>query len=323
MGPGLNLDDADFSPKNPALRPNFPQANRPIPIRSRQPTPPRSGSSQNMFSPSSTPAHSPPIVVLQDEEKEEEDEKSAQEETRPRLRAFSDDFSIMSLDDTFETVRIPTAENKHTAQAPSSDRRQHLFGFPLPRWWTSRPSKTEVSSWIVKYAPCFWCTRANRITMTTRDIVLRLCSLCAICGLAQVASASFLLIVLLSKTIVNRVAEYDYADRGRGDVKTVNLWNINAMVFLAGILGIFVVIAMIYARRAIVEVNFGASLRFIWFLFWLIPLEIFVTINLFDYHQVSLVRRILSHNLCEWFNEAQTALYSFFLTDLDQALVEF
>jgi hypothetical protein len=293
MGPGLNLDDAKLSPDNQVLHPNFLHANRPI--RSRQSTPPRSGSSRNAFSPSSTPAHSPPQAVSEDEEKKEEDEEkkeedeeSAQEESRPRLPAFSEDGSLMSLDDTFETHRYPPVENKpdDDLRATFSYRRQHLFGFALPRWWTSRPSKREISSWIVKHAPCFWCTRASGLTMTSRDIVLRLFSLCAVCGLAQVASASYILIVLLSTTIVNRDAQNVV-----GNVSVINLWDINYMVLCSGVIGLLVALVMIFSRRAIAEVHVGGSLRFMWFLLWLIPLEIFVTVNLFDYHRVSEVKR--------------------------------
>jgi hypothetical protein len=143
--------------------------------------------------------------------------------------------------------------------------------------------------------------------MTSRDIVLRLCSLCAVCGLAQVASASYLLIVLLSKNIVNRDAKD--VDRNGGNA-SINLWNINTTVLFSGVIGLFVVLVMIFSRRAIAEVNFGGSLRFMWFLFWLIPLEIYVSINLFDYYRVSEVRKIQSKNLCEWLNEAQTVLYA-------------
>jgi hypothetical protein len=124
--------------------------------------------------------------------------------------------------------------------------------------------------------------------------------------LAQVASASYLLIVLLSKKIVNRDAQYVYRNGG----KAINLWDINAMVLFAGLIGLFVALVMIFSRRAIAEVNCGGSLRFMWLLFWLIPLEIYVTVNLFDYFRVSEVRRILSNNLCEWLNEAQTILYA-------------
>lgn len=298
MPPILNLEDAK------TLAP-FPKLSRTSPsTRTRQLTP-RSGTSRGTFSPSSTPAHSPPQTASDGnhvEEKLEEDEesRSAQGENRPGLGGtFSEEGSFVTLDENFDTIRCNPLENKPDARESVSERRLSLFGFALPYWWTSRPSKRQVSSFIVKYAPCFWCTKPSGLTMTSRSIVLRLILLCAIFGLVQAASASFLLVVLLSNTLVNRDAQYVY-QVGSG-VSHLNLWNVNASVCLSGLSGTFIFFVMILTRRGIAEINFSWSLRFTWFMLWMIPLEIYFTVCMFDYHRVSNVRRNLSMERCEWF----------------------
>jgi hypothetical protein len=116
---------------------------------------------------------------------------------------------------------------------------------------------------------------------------MRLGSLCGFLGLCQAGSASYLLIVLLGDKIVDRNAQY--VERGTSPrTETVpSLWNINTYVILAGFLGAIVLIVMICARGTFRDLDLTGSLRFMWMMLWLIPLEVFATIGLFDYHRVT------------------------------------
>jgi hypothetical protein len=313
MPPVLNLEDAILSTKTLVPRPKLARAGPTS--RTRQLTP-RSGTSRSLFSPPSTPAHSPPQAfsdenVVEEKQEEEEESRSAQGENRARTGTFiSEEGSILTLDENFyDTIRSPPLENMPGVRESTSERRLYLFGYALPHWWTSRPSRRQVSSFIVKYAPCFWCNKSSRLAMTSRSIALRLILLCAIFGLVQAASASYLLVVLFSGKIVNRYSDYVYQDDG-GD-SFLNLWNVNAWIIFAGLVGTFIFFVMIFTRKAIAEVNFGCSLRFMWFMLWAIPLEIYAVVGMFDITRVSEVRRKLSSECCEWFDEAQIMLSVF------------
>ena len=290
MPPILNLEDALPSSQTLVPRPQLVRAS----TRTRQLTPrlarqltPSSDTSRSTFSPPFTPAHSPPQAILDEiivEEKQEEGKEqslSSEEGNHPRPRTFSEEGSIVTLDENcFETVPSPSLENKPDASDTTSERRLYLMGFALPHWWTSRPSKIQVSSFIVKCAPCFWCTKPSGLAMTSRSIVLRLIVLCAIFGLIQTASASYLLVVALSDKIVNRHAEH-VEQEGAGDY-TLSLWSNNTAILFAGIVGTVIFFVMLFTWRAIAEVDFSCSLRFMWFMLWAVPVEIYATVSMFD-----------------------------------------
>ena len=67
---------------------------------------------------------------------------------------------------------------------------------------------------------------------------------CAIFGLIQAASASYLLLVLLSDKIVNCNADYVYQE-GDGD-NAINLWDDNAAILFARLVGTAIFFVMIF-----------------------------------------------------------------------------
>jgi hypothetical protein len=280
MPPGLNLEDAPTSPER-APRPTLTRAGA---LRlTRQLSPPFEAR-RVMFLPSPTS----PRSVPEDEEAEfspsetkqeehvDEESPSAQDEyeTRRRLRTYSGGSLVTVEDD--DTTTTPTFGNAPTDTQETSESTHYLFGYALPRF----PSGNEIASFIVKHAPCFWCRRERHLSLTSRSISLRLIFLNAIFGLVQAASASYLLVVLFSNKLVDRNAEH--VDNGT-DYTSVspNLWSINGSVMLAGFLGTIAFFLMICSRPAIRDVNLVGSLRFMWCMMWLVPLEIYVTISMF------------------------------------------
>jgi hypothetical protein len=216
-----------------------------------------------------------------DEEKREEhvdqESRSEQEEyeNRRRLRTYSEG-SLMTIDD--DEIASPSAfENKPTDDIrETSENVRYLFGYALPRF----RSRNEISSYIVKCAPCFWCNSQRHLNMTSRSIALRLQFLDAFFGLIQAASASHLAVVLTSEKIVDRNAQH--VDQGSDlAINAPNLWSINGNVMLAGLLGTAIFILMIFSRRVIREVDLVGSLRSMWFMLWIVPLEVYVTIGMF------------------------------------------
>lgn len=279
MSPGLNLEDAPTSPER-APRPTLTRAGALRHILTQEMAP-RSEARRVVFQPSPLSTQAVPedeelkfsLSEAKQEEHVDEESRSAQEEyeTRRRLRTFSGG-SLVTVDDD-DTITNP---NTPTDAQETSESIHYLFGCALPRF----PSGNEMASVIVKYAPCFWCRRERHLSMTSRSISLRLILLNATFGLIQAASASYLIVVLFSNKLVDRNAEN--VDNGTDyTINTPNFWSINGNVILAGFFGTIVFFLMICSRRVIRDVNLVGSLRFMWCMLWIVPLEIYVTISMF------------------------------------------
>jgi len=147
-----------------------------------------------------------------------------------------------------------------------------------------------VGSYIVRTTPCFWCMKNLGVSATDRQIVIRLNILIVFFCLAQIASGLFLLSTALmgyqqSAREAADTKEYNEADKDK-PIITQDLWSLTTFLyFLAGINFVLLIAAML-AQRAIRYVNLTKSVRYMWVLFWILPLQIFFSIGLFDYNQV-------------------------------------
>jgi len=143
-------------------------------------------------------------------------------------------------------------------------------------------------SYIIRTAPCFWCMKNVGVSATDRQIVIRLNVLIVFFCLAQIGSGLFLLsTVLMGYTMQDDAAgkAYNEADKDK-PIVTQDLWSLTTFIyFLAGINFVLLIAAML-AQRAIRYVNLTKSVRYMWVLFWILPLQIFFSIGLFDYNQV-------------------------------------
>ncbi len=150
-----------------------------------------------------------------------------------------------------------------------------------------------VGSYIIRTTPCFWCMKNVGVSATDRQIVIRLNILIVFFCLAQIASGLFLLSTALmgyqqSARDAADTKEYNEADKDK-PIITQDLWSITTFLyFLAGINFVLLIAAML-AQRAIRYVNLTKSVRYMWVLFWILPLQIFFSIGLFDYNQVMTV----------------------------------
>jgi hypothetical protein len=66
-------------------------------------------------------------------------------------------------------------------------------------------------------------------------------------------------------------------------------WNLNGKVFLAALIGFFLLIAASCARKVVRFVNLVGALRYYWALVWATPFQTFAVVCLFDYFQVTIV----------------------------------
>ena len=171
---------------------------------------------------------------------------------------------------------------------PAEEAPRLVLGYPIPSWWTNAPSCNQVAGWVVRNAPCFWgCRRRLQPGATDRSILLRLNILCAFFAAGQLLSAVAIGTILYSEQIIDRTTAFD-SDNETGQV-TPNLWNTNVTVLILGILGLVVFISMIVTLWVIREVNLVGALHYMWTLLWIIPVELFLVIGLFDYHRVTKV----------------------------------
>jgi hypothetical protein len=163
-----------------------------------------------------------------------------------------------------------------------------IFGHTLPLWSTHAPSWNRVSSWVVRHAPCFWCCGRRLVQgATDRSILLRLNILCAFFASGQMGSALWLAVLLYSEDLIDR--ETPYGSSSETGQLTPNLWNPNVTVLMIGMLSVVIFFSTVFTLWVIREVNLVGSLRYMWTLLWIVPVEIFFVIGIFDYHQVTKV----------------------------------
>ena len=154
-----------------------------------------------------------------------------------------------------------------------------------------------VGSYIVRYAPCFVCVKKLGVSATDRNVLMRLNVLCAFHAVVQIALGLFLFVVtFIGVKRTNLYYATETFDKSvyptMSDTATVqnsvspDLWNLMLFVWVLSVVGLVLLIASSFAQRAIRNVNLVRSVRFMWTLFWLLPIQIFLTIGLFDYYRV-------------------------------------
>lgn len=228
----------------------------------------------------------PTSTNASDDDNEEESERASRkfsEETSPSMATYDDDF-----DDTLRDYRGSIGRRRAPSTTDTGARQRYIFGRPLPLWCTTKPKWKSIATCIVKYAPCFWCsTERLSLTTTNQAILLRLNALTSIFAMIQVGSAVFLSIILWSETLVNRNALYVNRGRFSNQVNSLNLWSMNGTVLAAGALGVATFVGMICSRSSLRDIDLPGSIRFMWFLAWIIPIQIYLFVALFDYHNVT------------------------------------
>lgn len=156
-----------------------------------------------------------------------------------------------------------------------------------------------IGACIVRSAPCFWCSKkvGKSGSATDREILLRLNILVMIMSLVQVSFGLFHFITVLLGVIQDPVIGGD-ASEGNGvpddgedqvPMLTMTLWSLETFVYFLSIFGVILLIACLVAQKAIRNVNLGGNIRFMWVLLWLLPIQIFCAIGLFDYYNVNYV----------------------------------
>jgi hypothetical protein len=192
-----------------------------------------------------------------------------------RLSSSNSMWNEYDDDDEVHPYRIPPNPG-HT----SSQRR--FCGIQVP-------NMARVSSFLARRAPCFWiCGSYLGVGATDRSILYRLNLLCAFFAILEVAATSFLVTVLFSDSLVDRNS--DFVDREETEQTiSLNFWNLNATVFFLGLLAAIILITVLYTLKIVREVNLIGSVRYLWVLAWLLPLQIFFVLSLIDYHRVTAV----------------------------------
>ncbi len=208
------------------------------------------------------------------------------DETRNRMYSETS-YQTDVYDD--DTMRDFVSKRRAPSTMDTAPRQKYLFGHPVPLWMTTKPKAKNVAACLAKYAPCFWCSRESlNMTTTNQAILLRLNALTAFFSLVQVASSSFLTFVLFNGNLLDRHAEY--VSMGRGEVvNSPNMWSVNGGIISSGVLAVCVFIGMLCSRRGLRELSLPTSLRTLWFMLWIIPIQVYLFVSMFDYHGVTAV----------------------------------
>lgn len=225
-------------------------------------------------------------------------EYEERKESRPsmcaKLPAFTnwDDGSEGSEGTSLESPS-PTRRNSH---AHTHFHRQHSEPSRLTKLGEAlNPfgdlSWSLIGSCIVRTAPCFWCSKKFGISATDREILLRLNILCVFFCVAQICVGVSLFLTKFIAVVedpddANQVSETD-EDLA---LITFDLWSLEFFIYCLSIINLVLLIASMRSQRAIREVNLVGSVRFMWVLFWMHPLQIFFMIGLFDYFGVNMVK---------------------------------
>jgi hypothetical protein len=208
----------------------------------------------------------------------------------------NDDFMDgLSDDDNDDYDDAPRKKNYRRSSAAyivhenqTTNRRKAMLGGCCWCWFTSldKPSWNRISAFIVRNAPCFWCCGARiETSITNRMIVMRLNILCLIFALLQVASGFFLFYL----TCLTKPARRDITNKAKywREALIPNLWTPSGSITLLAVVGLAIFATILLSRRSIRQFNLKGSIRYLWTLYWLIPLEIFLVISLVDYHKVT------------------------------------
>lgn len=148
-----------------------------------------------------------------------------------------------------------------------------------------------IGSYIIRTAPCFWCMKRVGISATDRQIVIRLNVLIVFFCLVQIGAGIFVLTTVLIgyfDTVSREADTKIYYEEGNDNrpLITQDLWSLTTFIYFLSLMNFVLLIAAMLAQRAIRYVNLAKSVRYMWALYWIIPLQVFFMIGLFDYNQV-------------------------------------
>ena len=152
-------------------------------------------------------------------------------------------------------------------------------------WCSYGVTWSNAAGCVVRNAPCFWFRNKLVVGATDRSILLRLNVLCLFFAVGQIFSAVCLAILLYAKGIVDR--DNGKVNRDEKSFFTFNVWNITPGLLSLGLVALIISISVIRATPGIQEVNLSGSIRFLRSLVWILPIEAFFVIEMFDFHRVS------------------------------------
>ena len=177
-------------------------------------------------------------------------------------------------------------------QQYQQQQQQQKFGHFAKLNPASNLSWSLIGSYIVRTAPCFWCMKKLSISATDREILIRLNVLCSFFCIIQIGLGLFLFITSLMGSIEDRDENKNDPNASSTEdfearpLVSPDLWNLTLFVYMLSIVNAVLLIASVLAQRAIREVNLVGSVKFMWSLLWLLPIQIFLMIGLFDYYRV-------------------------------------
>lgn len=180
---------------------------------------------------------------------------------------------------------VSDEEDELVQSASQSSNRTVTNSHQQPSAWSKFNPLRDLSwslagSCIVRTAPCFWCSKKLGLNGTDREILLRMNMLCLFFCIVQAGVGGY-------SFFTNFIGHYNGADDG----PFINgvLWSLQLFVYFLSIVSTILGITCLFARRWLRDVNLVGSVRFMWTLLWVLPLQIYFMIGLFDYYNVNIV----------------------------------
>ena len=141
--------------------------------------------------------------------------------------------------------------------------------------WT-RPVAVFVST----KAPCFLCCKMQ--FTTDRNVLTRLNIIGAFFATVQLAFALGFFVLLLDPRIVDRNDTWSTSTKPNFDV-IYNLWSVNGYLLLLAGTSLVIIVSAIGSVRVIRNVDLVNSIRYLWVLMWIIPIEVRPKLRWIDY----------------------------------------
>jgi len=263
----------------------------------------------------------------------QQQQQQQQQQTARKLTGTSEDYNSNSNDDSTtcsflqnDTSNEDDDDYFNTNSTHLSVHHRHNHQYRRRRFLICpeipKPSWSRISSAIVRHAPCFSFCGTEETSFTDRVILTKLNKLCAIFALYHILCGVFFLVVLMSPAVADRsltgdsnsnevsITDTTWSTNNKQDsfyseALTPNLWIPSGGLLWIAVLGLVVFITMISTVPAIRRVNLQGALRYMWVLYWILPLQVFFCVWLIDINSVTdvWIQHWWSGRSMAWFRE--------------------
>lgn len=127
----------------------------------------------------------------------------------------------------------------------------------------------RMAVFVADWAPCFLCVRMNK---TNRNLLSRLNIVAGFFYLVQIGLAMYFVIVMLDPRIVDRTINAEEYKPSANVI--INVWSPTSYLVLQWATCCVALLSTILTHRIIQNVDLQGSVRYLWVLLWMLPIEV-------------------------------------------------